>query len=165
LPELAHLSHGRKFERGKALFTAASCVKCHKMAGQGGNVGPDLAEVKKKLADKKHTAESVLREIIEPSKVIDPKFKTYIIETKEGQVLAGIILSQTGDRLTIQGGTETQPREVALADIEEKTESKLSLMPEGLLVTLDKDEILDLLAYVMSAGDAQNAIFTGAGHD
>ena len=55
-------------------------------------------------------------------------------------------------------------RRIALADIEEKTESKLSLMPEGLLVTLDKDEILDLLAYVMSAGDSQNAIFTGAGH-
>jgi putative heme-binding domain-containing protein len=165
LPELAHLSHGRQFERGKALFTAASCVKCHKMAGQGGNVGPDLADVKKKLAEKKHTPESVLREIIEPSKVIDQKFKTYIIETKVGQVLSGIILSQTNDRLTIQGGTETQPREVALADIEEKTESKISLMPEGLLVTLDKDEILDLLAYIMSAGDAKDAIFTGAGHD
>jgi putative heme-binding domain-containing protein len=164
VPELAHLNHGRQFERGKALFTAATCVKCHKMSGQGGNVGPDLAEVKKKFAEKKHTPESVLREMIEPSKVIDQKFKTWIIETKEGQVLAGIILNESNGRLTLQGATETQPREVALADIEEKTESKLSLMPEGLLVTLDKDEILDLLAYVMSAGDSQNALFTGAGH-
>jgi putative heme-binding domain-containing protein len=163
-PELAHLEHGRVFERGKALFTAATCVKCHKMAGQGGAVGPDLAEVKKKIGEKKHTSESVLREMIEPSKVIDQKFKTFIIETKQGEVISGIILNQTDKTLSIQANPDTPPREIALSDIEEKTESKISLMPEGLLVTLTKEEILDLLAYILAAGDPQNAAFTGGGH-
>lgn len=165
VPELAHLAHGRTYERGKALFTEATCVKCHKMAGQGGAVGPDLAEVKKKVAEKKHTPESVLREMIEPSKVIDQKFKTYIIETKAGGVLSGIIVRQTDKALTLQSAADSPPREVALSDIEEKIESKLSLMPEGLLVTLSKDEILDLLAYILSAGDVRHGIFTGGGHD
>ncbi len=163
-PELHHLEHGRKFERGKSLFTAATCVKCHKMAGQGGAVGPDLAEVKKKLGEKKHTPETVLREMIEPSKVIDQKFKTYVIETKQGEVVAGIIVSQTDKSLKIQANPETPPREIALADIEEKIESKISLMPEGLLVTLSKEEILDLLAYILAAGDSQNDAFTGGEH-
>ena len=51
---------------------------------------------------------------------------------------------------------------MALADIEEKTESKLSLMPEGLLVTLSKEEILDLLAYVLAAGDSHDGAYGGA---
>ncbi len=163
LPELHYLEHGRTFERGKSLFTAATCVKCHKMAGQGGMVGPELAEVKKKLAEKKHTPESVLREMIEPSKVIDAKFKTYIFETKQGEVISGIIVSETDKSLKIQASPDMPPREVPLADIEEKIESKVSLMPEGLLVTLSKDEILDLLAYILAAGDAQATAFGGHG--
>lgn len=114
--------------------------------------------------EKKHTPESVLREMIEPSKVINPKFKTYIIETKQGGVLAGLILSENTKALKIQASADAEPREVLLSDIEEKIESKLSLMPEGLLVTLSKEEILDLLAYVLAAGDSQNAVFTGGGH-
>jgi putative heme-binding domain-containing protein len=159
VPELHHLAHGRSFERGKALFTAATCVKCHKMAGQGGDVGPELAEVKKKIADKKHTPESVLREMIEPSKVIDPKFKTYIIETKQGAVVAGLIVGETGDAIKIRSSPDAEPREVPLSDIDERIESKLSLMPEGLLVTLSKEEILDLLAYVLAAGDSHDGAY------
>ncbi len=164
LPELHHLEHGRSVERGKALFAAATCVKCHKMAGQGGTVGPDLAEVKKKVAEKKHTFETVLRELIEPSKTIDPKFKTFVIETKQGEVVSGVVISQTEKSVKVQAGADAQPREVALSDIEEKTESKISLMPEGLLVTLSKEEILDLLAYVLAAGDAHGTAFSGEDH-
>ncbi len=154
VPELHHLEHGRSSRAAaKPLFAAATCVKCHKMAGQGGNVGPDLAEVKKKIAEKKHTFETVLRELIEPSKTNDPKFKTYIIETKQGEVLSGVIISQTEKSINVQAGADVPPREVALADIEDKTESKISLMPEGLLVTLSKEEILDLLAYILAAGE------------
>jgi putative heme-binding domain-containing protein len=160
LPELHHLAHGRMFERGKSLFTAATCVKCHKMAGQGGAVGPDLAEVKQKLTDKKHTPESVLREILEPSKVIDQKFKTYVIETKQGEVLSGIVVAQDDKSLKLQANPETPPRQILLADIDEKIESKVSLMPEGLLVTLTSDEILDLLAYILAGGDRQAAVFS-----
>ncbi|HLJ11872.1 MAG TPA: PVC-type heme-binding CxxCH protein [Planctomycetaceae bacterium] len=162
--ELHHLEHGRTFERGKALFAAATCVKCHKMAGQGGAVGPDLAEVKTKIAEKKHTPESVLREMIEPSKVIDPKFKTYIIETTRGEVVSGIIVSQTDKTLKVQANPDAPPRELALTDVDEKIESKVSLMPEGLLVTLTKDEILDLLAYVLSGGDPNSPAFAGGNH-
>jgi len=159
LPELHHLQHDRNFERGKSLFAAATCAKCHKLAGQGGAVGPDLTEVKQKLTEKKHTPESVLREMLEPSKVIDAKFKTWIIETKQGEVVSGLIVEQDAKSVKVRANPDNPPREVLLADIDEKIESKVSLMPEGLLVTLSADEILDLLAYVLSGANPRDALF------
>ncbi len=159
--ELGHLNHARSFENGKAMFTAATCVKCHKLAGQGGAVGPDLSELAKKLADKKHTPASVLTEMIEPSKVIDPKFRAVTIQTEQGEVLSGLITSENAHTVRIVAGPDTPPRDVPVEDIEERVESKISMMPEGLLVTLTKEDILDLMAYIMSGGDAKNKAFVG----
>lgn len=159
--DLKHLNHARSFENGKEMFTAATCVKCHKLAGQGGAVGPDLGELAKKLAEKKHTHESILREMIEPSKVIDPKFRVFTLQTEEGEVLSGLILSEDAKTLRIVAGADTPPRDVPVSEIEERVESKLSMMPEGLLVTLQKDDILDLMAYIISGGDAKHKAFIG----
>jgi putative heme-binding domain-containing protein len=159
LPELPNVTHGRSFERGKELFAAASCVQCHKIAGEGGLVGPDLSELPKKLADKQFTLADVLREVMEPSKVINEKFKTTLIETKRGEVLTGIIIHGDDRAVQIVTGPLVKPREIPLADIEERKESRLSLMPEGLLVTLTKDEILDLLAYITSGGNPKSPAF------
>src|SRR5205085_3622378 len=49
---LPEVDNGRSFARGKELFTAATCVSCHKIAGQGGDLGPDLSEVAKRLKEK-----------------------------------------------------------------------------------------------------------------
>jgi putative heme-binding domain-containing protein len=169
--ELGQLDRARSFENGKAMFTAASCVKCHKLAGQGGAVGPDLGELAKKLADKKHTPASVLTELIEPSKVIDPKFRAFTIQTEQGEVLSGLVLSEDAKTVRIVAGADSPPRDVPVADIEERIESKISMMPEGLLVTLTQEDILDLMAYVMSGGDAKSKVFVGgkkpvaAGHE
>jgi putative heme-binding domain-containing protein len=87
--DLDQLDRNRSFERGKALFTAATCVQCHKVGGEGGVIGPDFAELGKKLAEKKMTRPEVLREVIHPSAVIDPKYRTLIVETKAGAAAAG----------------------------------------------------------------------------
>lgn len=161
-PELARLDNGRSFERGKSLFTAASCVQCHKMQGQGGIVAPDLAELPQKLNEKKFTRPDILREILEPSKVINEKYRTYLIETSKGDLVTGVVVEQNDKTIQVVTNPNVKPREIVLKDIVDKTEAKVSMMPEGLLVTLDKDEILDLLAYIMSGGDGKHAFFKAA---
>jgi putative heme-binding domain-containing protein len=164
LPELADLDRGRSFARGRALFTAASCVQCHKLGKEeGGVIGPDLAEVYKKLTDKKYTRADLLRDVIEPSRVINEKFKTWVIETGKGELVTGVIIAQDNKTLKLVTNPALPPRELALDDIAEKRESKISLMPQGLLVTLDREEILDLLAYIASGADPEHPAFVRRG--
>jgi putative heme-binding domain-containing protein len=153
VPYLDQLDTGRSHESGKKLFTDASCVQCHTIAKEGGILGPNLDELPKKLAEKKFTRKDVLREILHPSEVINENFKTYQIVTTKGEVITGVIVSQDPRLIRVLGNPLEKPREIAVTDIEEKMESKISLMPEGLLTTLSKDEILDLLAYIMAGGE------------
>ncbi|MCC6418225.1 MAG: HEAT repeat domain-containing protein [Gemmataceae bacterium] len=158
-PDLERMDRGRSFERGKALFAAASCVQCHKAGKDGGIIGPDLAEIVKKLADRKYTRADLLRDVIEPSKVIHEKFKTWVIETGKGELVTGVIVAQDGKSYKVVTNPNLPPRDIAVDDVIEKRESKLSLMPQGLLVTLDRDEILDLLAFVAAGGDPEHPAF------
>lgn len=157
--DLHNIGHARSYERGKALFTAATCVQCHKARGEGGEIGPNLDDIARKLADKKITPADVLHSVLDPSKDIEEKYRPVLIETNDGEVVTGIVSDRTGDSLTIVAGPRAKPRTVKLKDVAEKAESKVSLMPQGLLVTLSKDEIFDLIAYVIAAGDPGNKAF------
>jgi putative heme-binding domain-containing protein len=158
-PFLDQLDHGRSFENGKKLFTAISCVQCHTVGKEGAKIGPDLNDLPKKLAEKKFSRHDILREIIRPSEVINENFKTYQIETIKGEMVSGVIVSQDDKVVRIVTNPLEKPKEIAVKDIDEKRESKVSLMPEGLLTTLSKDEILDLLAYIITGADPENAAF------
>jgi len=159
VPFLDQLDRGRSFENGKKLFTAASCVQCHTVGKEGAKIGPDLNELPKKLAEKKFSPHDILREIIRPSEVINENFKTYQIETIKGELITGVIVSQDDKIIRIVTNPLEKPKEIAIKDIDEKRESKVSLMPEGLLTTLSKEEILDLLAYIMTGADPNHAAF------
>jgi putative heme-binding domain-containing protein len=159
VPFLDQLDRGRSFENGKKLFTAASCVQCHTIGKEGAKIGPDLNELPKKLAEKKFSRPDILREIIRPSEVINENFKTYQIETIKGELITGVIVSQDDKVLRIVTNPLEKPKEVPIKDIDEKRESKVSLMPEGLLTTLSKDEILDLMAYIITGADPNHAAF------
>jgi putative heme-binding domain-containing protein len=159
--DLEQIGKGRSFERGKALFTAASCIQCHKIQKEGGIVGPDLAEIPQKLADKtkKYTLADLLQDILEPSKVINEKYQSYIIVTGKGELVTGVIVADDGKKLTVATNPLAKPVEIAADDIDSKEPAKVSMMPQGLLVTLSREEILDLLAYVAAGGDPQHPAF------
>src|SRR5262249_26590901 len=75
-------------ERGKALFFKAAgveCSKCHRIGGTGSTLGPDLSQI-----GKKYTRAQILESILEPSKSIDPKYVTYLVETNDGRVQTGL---------------------------------------------------------------------------
>ena len=145
------LPMGRSFEVGKELFKVASCVSCHKLGDQGQVFGPDLA----KLDVKKHTTLNVLKSLIEPSKEIDDKFRSQIFLLDSGKVITGMIVKETDDAIhvVIDPLAKGKPTIIARNEIEAQKKSDVSLMPKGLLDKLSREEILDLIAYVMARGD------------
>ena len=155
---------GRSFDRGKSLFTDVACIKCHRLGCDGPEVGPDLKGLQEKLTRKEIQRIDILREMIEPSAKIDPKYQTWIVTDNDGHVLSGIIAERTDQsiRLLTNPLDGSEPVTVAVDQIEDQQESKISIMPQGLLNTLSKDEILDLLWYVESCGDPAHAIYQTA---
>ncbi len=157
---LEGLSQGRSFSRGKQVFQRANCVACHRLDGVGYEVGPDLVKLDPKLA-----AGDVLRELLDPSKKINEEYTTYTFILDSGKTLTGLILEETDDAVTVVEDPLAKSTQIVLkkAEIEEQQQSTISMMPNGLLDQLTRDEILDLIAYVLCRGDRNSQLFHG-GH-
>ncbi len=147
---------GRNFEAGQRAFKASRCISCHRFDGEGGSTGPDLTNTAGRFSQK-----DLLESIIDPSKVISDQYKASIIETKSGKVITGRILTEVDGKLTVLTDPvdHTKIVEIAKSDIEEMIPSPVSLMPKELLKPLNKDEVLDLLAYLLSRGNPNDASF------
>ena len=157
LPDIRALQHGRSFEVGKQLFKVANCISCHQLSGEGGVFGPDLA----RLDRKKQTVEHLLESMIDPSKVIDDKFRSWILVMASGKTITGMILKETEDEVhvVIDPLAKNRPTVLKQDGIDERVRSDTSLMPKSLLNRLTKEEIFDLYAYVISAGDRNHRLF------
>src|SRR6516164_6678575 len=138
------MNSGGDPRRGKAIYlsAAAKCATCHKVHGQGGDVGPDLSQVGGKL-DRTHLIESIL----DPSAEIPQGYHVTVIETKSGQVITGIVKSESPTAVTLVDAQAKQ-RTVAIGDTDSRTLCKVSLMPEGLVDQLTPAEFTDLIAYL-----------------
>ena len=158
-PDLINLDKPRSFARGKELFKASSCIQCHKMNREGGDLGPDLFETSKKLANLKMSKIDLLREVLDPSKVIEEKYRPRTFITTNNQVFSGLVVYRDKKIVRIANNPQEKPKEIAVADIEEETPSKISIMPNGLLVTLQREEIYDLLAYIVAGGDENHPLY------
>jgi putative heme-binding domain-containing protein len=154
---------GRNFANGKAMFTVATCAACHKFAGQGNEFGPDLARLDAKVFP--NSAE-VLRHLIDPSLRIEDKYATYRFLKTDDTVVTGMIVSEKDGVVKVIENplAAATPKELRDRDIASRTKATTSLMPRGLLDRLSRDEVLDLLAYIRSGGDARHRLFAG-GHD
>lgn len=150
-----HLT-GRSFDNGKKMFAASRCVICHRFGGDGGATGPDLTQAAGRFSFKDLT-----EAIVDPSKVVSDQYKTTVVQTTGGQTYTGRVISIIGDNLTLLIDPEDATKTVTLkkAEIDEQTLSPTSLMPKDLLKTLNQDEVLDLLAYILSRGNPNDAMF------
>ncbi len=162
--DLKLVSSGRNFERGKKVFTEAACVQCHRMNGEGGEVGPDLVSVKQKQSEGKMTRADLIREMLEPSFKMEDKFRTHVILTDEGNVYSGVIAEETEDTITLVDNPLQKGKKIVVEKdaIEQEKISPISLMPEGLLNTFTKEEILDLMAFLESAGNPNDDRFASS---
>jgi putative heme-binding domain-containing protein len=128
--------------RGKKVF-AKHCATCHRVAGVGVDVGPDIADTRTK------TAEMLLVDILNPNQAIDANYVSYEVRTKGGKVLTGIIVTETASSITLKRA-ENQTDVVLRRDVEEVTSTGQSLMPEGLEKEIGLAEMADLLAFLKS---------------
>ena len=153
---LAQGLKGRNFANGQKMFAAARCVICHRFAGDGGATGPDLTQLAARF-----TVKDLSEAMIEPSKVISDQYRAILIETKDGQLISGRTVSATDDTLIVVTNPEdaTKTVEVRRGNIESMQASPVSLMPDGLLKPLNDDEVLDLLAYLLSRGNKNDPVF------
>ena len=146
----------RNFANGRKMFAAAGCFACHRFRNQGGMVGPDLT-----TAGRRYSARDLLDQVINPSKVINDQFSAVQIVTDEGLVHNGVIVNLGGDRLTLNTDLTDPNKRIAIErdSIEELIVSKTSPMPAGLFKRMTKEEILDLIAYLISGGDLGHEYF------
>ena len=134
-------------QRGEQVFLVAEgvqCKTCHKIKGQGTEVGPDLSEI-----GKKYNRAQLLETILEPSKKIEPKYLTYVVETVEGQIITGLLVKRTLEAVVLRDAKNQLVR-VATDDIELLVTQQKSLMPDLLLREMTAEQAADLIAYLSS---------------
>ena len=142
---------GRSHVIGQRLFAEATCAQCHKIKGQGGAVGPELTDVLKRWKGD-HLA--VLREVLEPSHRIDPKYAVQVIVTDDGRVITGIVQSEDKTSVSVLVNPESpDPVVINRSEIDEMLKTSKSMMPKALLDRFTTDEIFEILAYVENAGE------------
>jgi putative heme-binding domain-containing protein len=140
------MNQGGDAKRGEAVYlsAAAKCAACHKVRGQGADVGPDLSQIGGKF-DRTHLIESIL----DPSAEIPQGYHATVIATHSGLVFTGIVKSESATAVTLLDA-EGKLLTIPLRDIESREVSKVSLMPTGLADGMTPGEFTDLIAYLGS---------------
>lgn len=131
--------------RGRRLFfetAAVQCKNCHRVRGQGVELGPDLSQI-----GKKYSPAQLLESILEPSKQVDPKFAAWLVETADGQVYTGLLVERTDQEIVLKDSQNKLIR-VPAADAELVAPQQKSLMPELLLRDMTAREAADLLQFL-----------------
>jgi putative membrane-bound dehydrogenase-like protein len=130
--------------RGKAVF-ARACSVCHKLEGVGHEVGPDLVSVAPKPPG------YLLQEILDPNRNVDSRYQEYVVQTRSGRTLNGLLAAETATGITLRG-SEGKEQVLLRGEIEELASAGRSLMPEGLEKDISKQQMADLLAYLAAQG-------------
>jgi len=146
----------RSFDRGARAYAAARCIVCHRFGDEGGSTGPDLTQ-----AGGRFQVPDLVEAIVDPSRVVSDQYRATIVETTAGKIVVGRVVADAAEGLTLVVDPEDGSKAVTIprAEIEAITSSATSLMPSGLLDALGEQEVLDLLAYVLSRGNRDDPRF------
>ena len=147
---------GRSFQKGRKMFAAGGCFACHRFGNKGGMNGPDLTG-----SGGRYSPHDLLEQIMYPSKEINEQFVPTFVKLKNGEVLTGVVVNLKGDNVTLNTDlyNPNQRTNVSRAEITSMGPSPVSPMPPGLLNMMEKEEIMDLLAYVLSGGKPNHEFF------
>ncbi len=134
-------------ENGRKIFLASAnsevqCMKCHMVRGTGGQIGPDLS-----MVGKKGSKENLFESILQPSKAIADQYLSWKLDTADGQSITGLIVAENETSLTIRDANG-KDYTFDVKDIDKRSKSLVSLMPDNLVVALTEDELIDLVAYL-----------------
>ena len=139
------LTNAGDARRGYDVFRQQSgpmCIRCHAVFGEGGKVGPDLSDVAAKYGP-----DEILTSVLTPSQRIAEGYNAVAIELTNGLMVFGQIQKETADTLELYD-TNGELKKLDTSDVESRTPSKTSVMPDGLAPLLSKDAFADLFAYL-----------------
>jgi putative heme-binding domain-containing protein len=129
--------------RGKAVFKK-TCSTCHRLENEGMEVGPDLLS-----ALRNKSRETLLIDILDPSREVDPRYINYVVSTKTGRMFTGMIAAETASSITLRRAEKAEDT-LLRSQIDEIQATAKSLMPENLETQLSKQDVADLIAYLQS---------------
>ena len=127
--------------RGRAVFMK-TCAQCHTLFGEGGKVGPDLT------GSGRADLEYILTNVVDPNAVVGKDYQVWLIRMKDKRLISGIISREDENGYTVL--TETETMVLPKGKIERMKQADVSMMPEGLLSGLEKQDLLDLISYLRS---------------
>ena len=125
--------------RGRALYQR-TCAQCHKLYGEGGEIGPDIT------GSDRNNLDYLLTNIIDPNAEIPNDYRTTILHTNDKRILVGVIRRDEGQSVTI--ATPAEVVTLAKRDVAAVEPQDFSMMPEGLVLALKEDELRDLVGYL-----------------
>lgn len=125
--------------RGRALFTQ-HCAACHKLFGDGGDVGPELT------GSQRANLDYILENVLDPSAVVSREFLMTTFALADGRVVTGLVKRETPDAVFVR--TVNEEIVIPVDDIDDRKPTRLSIMPDGLFDTLKDQEIRDLIGYL-----------------
>ncbi len=147
-PALEQGLAGRDVDRGRRMFGATGCFQCHRIDGEGGAVGPDLTQVAGRFGPR-----DLLEAVLEPSKTVSDLYGNSVITLRDGETVIGRIVYHLQDDSVNVCSDMLNPsatQRIDRKDILSVNPSPTSPMPEGLLAPLSREEVLDLLAYLIA---------------
>jgi putative membrane-bound dehydrogenase-like protein len=131
-------------DRGREAFRK-HCATCHRLENTGHDVGPDL-----RSTVRAKPGEYLLIAILDPSREVDPRYLNYVVTTKQGQTLTGLIASETSASLTLRRGEGAEDT-ILRSRIDTIEATPKSVMPDGLEMQLSRQDVADLIAYIQTA--------------
>ncbi|CAN5345721.1 hypothetical protein BH23BAC3_BH23BAC3_27990 [soil metagenome] len=145
---------GRDFVQGRNSFFATSCDACHRFAGYGGDIGPDISTVNRRFG-----TEGLIEKIINPNIMISDQYSSTRVTLRNGDTIVGLV-AERGENLEIYSqDPNAEPRVVSRDDVVSREHVEVSQMPPGLINPLNPDELRDLVAYINSGGDPDHDVF------
>jgi putative heme-binding domain-containing protein len=129
--------------RGKLVFKK-TCSTCHRLESVGVEVGPDLLS-----ALRNKTPETLLVDILDPSREVDPRYINYVVIAKGDRVFTGMIAAETAGSVTLRRAEKAEDTILRSQIVEIQATAK-SVMPDGLEMQLSKQDLADVIAYLQS---------------
>jgi putative heme-binding domain-containing protein len=130
---------------GRVVFKK-TCASCHKLFGEGGAIGPDITGSQRRNLD------YILENLIDPSATVSKDFQMQVFQTTAGRVITGLVVAESKAAVTVQ--TVNDKVIIPNDEIEARKTSNVSMMPEGMLEKLSRDEVRDLIGYLAGTSQA-----------
>jgi putative heme-binding domain-containing protein len=131
-------------KKGEALFRAQSCTACHTTTDGQVPKGPHLADI-----GKRYKTDELIESILKPSAKLAQGYEPYLFLMTDGQTFSGFVVSESADATTIREANSVR-RELKRTEIEQRAVQKVSVMPEGMVANLTREQLADLIAYLQT---------------